>query len=858
MQSLPPILSSVRAKFAYRHYLRHPWQLVLGVAGISLGVAIVLAIDLTNTSASRGFDIANQSVAGDISHQIFGGSRTFDEEIYRALRADHGIYQISPWVEGELSLRHADQDHRLRIAGMDPLALMRRQSGREDGARGRSGVYEFGFRLIHDPGTVVMLSSAARRAGISEPGEFEYYRGDTRGTLRVIAIIPDEDYPAPAAMENTLVGDIASAQELLGLEGRLSRIDAWLTEGQAEIVERLLPTDLQLESSGARGNAMQQMTRAFQINLTALGLLALLIGAFLIYNTMTLSVLQRRPRIAVVRTLGLTRRELLIMVLSEAMVIGILGTLLGSAGGIWLSKMLVSLASRTLNDLYFASEVQAVTWSAWSMAKATMLGLGATVAASILPANEAARTPPTVTQSRSALEISTRLRSRALMLTGLALAIGAAMVLMLSGRSIIAGFFGLFMVVMAFAVMTPALLVLLVGLATPVMRSLFGLLGGVGARDVLSSLSRTQVAVAALAISISATVGVALMISSFRGSVEEWLDSFLRADIYISAQRGEARSALSPELVEQIRQRPGVDSVSTLHARRIWREEELVRVNVIDLDEQVFANFQFLDGAVSDRWQQFSSENSVIVSEPWAYRHNTRTGDRITLPTPGDDSEDKTLFTVTGVFRDYSSDQGIITIHTDTWDRHWPAADPPSLGIYLDPAVDATDFRQSLETELLDGAGLSARDNRSLKRFSLEIFDRSFAITDVLRVLTVIIAFIGILGALMAIQLERHREFAVLRAIGLTTRDLRRLLLIEGGLMGLAAGILAVPLGVALSWLLIFVINRRSFGWSMEFIVDPGYLLSALLLGLLAGLAASLYPAWYMSRTTPAAALRHE
>ena len=220
MQNLPPILSSVRAKFAYRHYLRHPWQLVLGVAGISLGVAIVLAIDLTNTSASRGFDIANQSVAGDISHQIFGSSRTFDEEFYRALRADHGIVQISPWVEGELSLRHAGQDHRLRIAGMDPLALMRRQSGREDDARGRSGVYEFGFRLIHEPGTVVMLSSTARRAGISEPGEFEYYRGDTRGTLRVIAIIPDEDYPAPAAMENTLVGDIASAQELLGLEGK--------------------------------------------------------------------------------------------------------------------------------------------------------------------------------------------------------------------------------------------------------------------------------------------------------------------------------------------------------------------------------------------------------------------------------------------------------------------------------------------------------------------------------------------------------------------------------------------------------------------------------------------------------------
>jgi putative ABC transport system permease protein len=281
-------------------------------------------------------------------------------------------------------------------------------------------------------------------------------------------------------------------------------------------------------------------------------------------------------------------------------------------------------------------------------------------------------------------------------------------------------------------------------------------------------------------------------------------------------------------------------------------------VNVIDVDEQVFGYFQFLDGEATDRWQQFRNEDSVIISEPWAYRRQVRTGDEITLPTSAKAGGGDQGFRVAGIFRDYSSDQGIVTIHARTWDRHWPASSPPSMGIYLDPNTDAASVKASLDEELLKATGLSSRDNRNLKQFSLEIFDRSFAITKVLRVLTIVIAFVGILGALMAIQLERHHEFAVLRATGLTPGNLRGLLLVEGGLMGLAAGLLAAPLGAALSWLLIFIINRRSFGWSMDFVVEPGYLLGALLLGLVAGLAASIYPAWHMSRTSPAAALRYE
>ncbi len=852
-------MTSTRFRLAYRHYLHHPWQFFLSVLGVGLGVAVVLAIDLTNASAKRGFALANQAIAGNVTHQIFGAPKTIDETVYRDLRVLHGFTEISPVVVGEVSVADDDgRQRRFQLLGIDPLAFMGTSPVQDSSAvapqrpAALTPLINAPGTLLTQPNAVILLRGAADTLGISAPAKVAVRIGATQHTLNVIAIVEDRDTPQAQALRSTLITDISSAQHLLGLAGRLSRIDATLSAARAAELQSKLPRPLLLEESGTRGHAMQQMTRAFHTNLTALSLLALLIGAFLIYNSMTLAILQRRELIATLRTLGLSRYELIGLIVSEALVLGACGTLLGSALGIGLSQSLLGLVTTTINDLYFAAEVQTLAYTPWIFVKTASLGMGATVLAAIVPAYEASRIAPIIAQSRSRLETATRHLSPRLFVAGLVVAGLALATFTFSGRSIGAGFGGLFLIVMAFALMTPAFLVMLINALHPALHKMLGLVGTIAARGVLASLSRTQVAVAALAIAISTTIGVALMIGSFRAAVEHWLEGYVSADIYITQAEDAGPDGIARATIDRINALPEVVAVSSFRSHEFWRAEQLIRVYVKGLHQPAFDDFVFLGGVRKSRWEGFRNRGGVIVSESYAYHHAAQVGDNILLATPKGDA----AFRIVGVYADYGSDRGIVTMHESTYFQHWPVSQPSALHVYLDSSADADTLLNTLNHSIFVAENLRASANKSIRRAALQIFDRSFAITEVLRVLTIVIAFVGILGALMAIQLERGREFAVLRANGLVPRDLVKLLLAEGGLMGLIAGLLALPLGIILAYVLIAVINRRSFGWSMQFVLEPRYLATGLALGLVAGVVASLYPAWRMARTSPATALR--
>jgi putative ABC transport system permease protein len=255
-----------------------------------------------------------------------------------------------------------------------------------------------------------------------------------------------------------------------------------------------------------------------------------------------------------------------------------------------------------------------------------------------------------------------------------------------------------------------------------------------------------------------------------------------------------------------------------------------------------------------DAWPAFSGRDTVIVSEPYAYHHRLTPGDTLILPA----TSGPRAFTVLDVFYDYGSDRGRVVMHRDTYDRYWNDPVFESMAVYLAPDTDSASFTAHIEREALAGTGLVARSNERIKRLSLAIFDRTFTVTEVLRLLTIVVAAIGILSALVAIQLDRTREFAVLRAGGLTRGELTRIMALEGGLMGAASAVLAMPLGVLMAAVLVHVINKRSFGWSMQFTLPWEQLAITLVLGLVAGAAAALYPAWRMNRQRLVHQLRYE
>ncbi len=274
----------------------------------------------------------------------------------------------------------------------------------------------------------------------------------------------------------------------------------------------------------------------------------------------------------------------------------------------------------------------------------------------------------------------------------------------------------------------------------------------------------------------------------------------------------------------------------------------------LGIEPRTYQSFRFKEGDPATIWPAFQEGGAVIVSEPYAYHHDLGAGSTLRLRTDQGERE----FPVAGVFYDYGSDQGVVMISRRTYDQYWQEGGITSLGLYATPGTDVDQLVASLRNLVGDQQQVVIRSNRALREASLEVFDRTFAITAVLRLLATVVAFVGVLSALMALQLERTREMGVLRATGLTPRQVWGLVTSQTGLMGLVAGLLAMPVGLVMAVVLIYVINRRSFGWTLQMAVDPFVLGQALLLALAAAILAGLYPALRMARTSPAEALREE
>jgi len=313
-------------------------------------------------------------------------------------------------------------------------------------------------------------------------------------------------------------------------------------------------------------------------------------------------------------------------------------------------------------------------------------------------------------------------------------------------------------------------------------------------------------------------------------------------------------STLDAAVVARLSGAPGVVAATTYRGVRVASPLGPTQLVALRIGPGSYRQFRFLAGSSDAVWPAFHERDAAIVSEPYAYRHGLGVGSVLRLRT----DRGERAFPVVGVFADYGSDQGVVMVSRRTYEAHWDDRGVSSLGLVLEPGADVEAAVAAFRARAGGSQHVLIRSNRALREASLEIFDRTFAITAVVRVLATAVAVIGVLSALMALQLERTRELGVLRAQGLTPREVWRLVLAETGLLGGIAGVLAVPVGIGLALVLIRVINRRAFGWSIETTVPADVLLQAVALAVLAALVAGLYPAWRMARTPPAAALREE
>jgi putative ABC transport system permease protein len=847
---------STLAAASVRHLLRHPAQLALTLIALALGVGTIVAVDIATASARRAFELSLAAINGPATHQIEGGPVGIDEQVYARLQVaglpGAGSVRATPVVAGYVTVG----ERVLQLIGVDPLSVEEPGGGPGRGAAAAAlADRSLARQWFTTPGSVVMSAGLARSLAIPADGRFTLAVGGVRHAAQVIVRLRAAD----PGYDGLILTDIAQAQEWLRSGPRLSRIDLQVPAGAtgSALLARLraqLPAGFTITGTRAAARETFAMTDAFTTNLRAMSLLALLVGTLLVYGAVSFAVLERRPVIAVLRALGATRREILVLVLCEAAVLGLTGAALGALLGVVIGHALLGLVSQTINDLYFVVSVRAVSVPPRVLAEALAAGVATALLAALLPALELAGSRPQLTLARSAVESRVRRLAGALALAGAGLALAAGLTVALSGRSLLAGFVALFLLLVSVAATTPAALralslggARLAASRSPVTR--------LALADVGNSLSRTGVAIAALGMALAAMIGVAIMVESFRESLREWLDQTMRADVYVSAPgvMASLERRLQPAVIEALLAVPGVRAHTEGRRVEVGSPAGPVDLTAVALLPESHAAYRLTQADAPAAWRAFTT-GAVLVSEPLAWRLSLHSGSVLRLETAAGLRE----FPVAGVYREYGNERGEVLMDLGLYRRYWQDPSIAALGLYLTAGSDAAMIVPALRQAVHGRQALLIRSNADIRRLSMQIFERTFVITRVLYWLAAGVAALGLLSALLAWQLTRARELALLRTLGLTPAAGAVLGLAQTLFMGIAAFLAALPAGVLTALVLTDVINRRAFGWQIDLHLRAAQFSNALWLALAAALAAGLYPAWRSVRAPLSAQLREE
>jgi putative ABC transport system permease protein len=822
-----------------------PVRTGLTVFAVALGVAVVLAMDLAGNAATGSFHSSLETLSGQQNFEITATGGV-PEELVGKLAALPYDWRIATRMEDYAVLAEAKRTIPLigldLIAESDRIGLQRSQSPAP--SQKTTANFELPLENLIAQDSIWVGESLGKR-----PGEtLQLLINDRSGIYVVRGTFPDAGGNEPA-----IVMDIAAAQLALRRAGRVDRIyiSVPLLESSTSLeewqrrVQQVLPEGVQVQAAGASTNENRKMLAAFRWNLRLLSYIALVVGAFLIYNTISVSVVRRRAEIGIARALGASRGQVLFAFLGEATLIGLTGALLGIPLGQLMASGAVNLMGTTVNLLYVTSRPGSIAFTPWSAALAIFVGAGVTLLSSWSPAHEAAQVAPVEAMARGRREFEIRVGKMSGLWYAVALALAAAAASRIPpvGGKPVFGYVATLLAVAAGVFAIPAFVDASVRATSPSLKKFLGVEALLAGRSLSGSLRRTSVLVAALCTAVAMMTAVGIMVGSFRQTVVTWMDSELPADLYMRPAGNPAADqhpTISPELSDAIARLPGVSEVQRLRAYEISYEGMPATLGSIDLENrQIYRTSDFLSGRnTTTVLAELRGANSVIVSEPFTYKHKVKAGDSLQLAL----GNTRKSFRIADVYYDYSSERGMILMDRSVMLKYLSDPAPSNIAVFVAQGGDVAAVRKEIEAAAANYRVLIFA-NGDLRGQAVQIFDRTFAITYALEAVAILVAVMGVAGALLALVIDRRRELGLLRYLGASSSQLRKLILTEAGLLGLLANLSGVVLGFFLSLILIFVINKQSFGWTIRLHWPVVVLLGATTVVCMATLLAGYYPA---------------
>jgi putative ABC transport system permease protein len=792
----------------------------LAAVAIALGVALSFAIELINRAAVNELAQGVQALAGDADVEVRGPRAGFDEAVYPTLARLPEVAAASPVVEVEAKL--AGRDETLAVVGIDVFRA---------GALTPRLVAQTADRLdVLRPDAVFLNPAALRLLRLAPGASVEVQVGLDIVALRVAGEV------AGGSSRPLAVMDIAGAQEAFGRVGSLSRVDLRLRPGVdvATFLGALrarLPPGVGAARPEAAAGAGARLSRSYRVNLQVLALVALFTGGLLVFSTQALAVARRRTQFALLRVLGLTRLRLTLLVVAESALIGATGSAVGIAGGFVLASLAVRVVGFDLGSGYFRGIAPALAFDPLAAAVFVALGTATAVLGSAVPAIDAARAPPArALKAGDETAAFARLRSPTPGLAVLALGGAATLLPPVDGLPVF-GYLAVALLMVGTLLLLPRLAAALLA-SVPSPRACAPRLALDQLRGAPGALT---VSLAAIVAGVGLMASMAIMVSSFRGSLDAWLARILPADVYLRAASGGDTAYLPAEVQARIASLPGVRRADFLREQRVSldpaRPPVVLQAREIDLRDPG-RSLPLVDTAIA---VASGAPPPAFVNEAAADLYRLAAGGIVTLPLGGK----AVPFTVAGVWRDYARPQGAIAIERSRYVALTGDATVTNAALWLAGGAGRPEVVAALRDDVPGGDRLEVFAPGAIRDLSLAIFDRTFAVTYALELAAIVIGLVGLSSSFGALVLARRREFGVLRHLGMTRRQVGAMLATEGVVasgIGLAIGL---ALGFAISLVLIHVINRQSFHWGMELSVPWAALggFAAIMLALATGTA---------------------
>ena len=843
-----------------RPLLNHPRSSLLSVASIALGVAVFLSIAIANRGAVESFHSAFAQITGRADLEIRGD---LSETYLPAVQHCEGVASTTPLVEAMVTLSDFPGES-MHLVGIDPFTA--------------AGILSIEPHLQESAGEGQgLLSWLGREAWIAVAPEFlgkhHLRKGDSvrlqgPGGPRSVKIGSEigNNTSTTATGGRVAVMDIAAAQEWVGSPGKLTALLLRIKNPEErEVVAgklgKILPPNVTIEPPASRTKQVDIMLSAFRMNLTALSLVSLMVGMFFVGNSAAAAVIRRRVSIGILRAVGVGQSMILGMVLAEAALCGLIGALIGIAMAPLLAGILAAPVAQTVTSLYLPVESQGELPSILEGLAGVVAGVGASLLAAWIPARQAASVDPTqVLHPGTAPEIFPMPSAR-LAGWGILMVIAAFLLSLgsLHGGSPFLGFAAAFLVMAGFSLFVPAVARGLGGFLSRRQTCHLGPIMRLALEQSLRSLHRTAPTIAALAAAVSMTVGISVMIHSFRSSVIAWADRTLTADLFIAPAANELVGlvhTLPAGATAWWKKQLGVKAIGTFREFEVRAASgQAVTLGVISGPAR--GSIDYLHGDGENKTQGLFHGEGVALSESLAQRLRVGPGDMLVLTSPRGPLQLKIL----DIYRDYTRDRGMALIGADVFRNIWGEQGIHSLAIEFAPGMTSQEIAQEGKA-FIDSFGgreaLVCYSNRSLKTRIVEIFNQTFAVTAVLRTISIAVAVGGVMLTLGMVVLERARDIGVLRAMGASSTQIIRMTLAESALIGVIASAVGLVSGGVLALVLTWVINKSFFGWSIDLSYPWMELLGVPVWMTGSAVLAGIVPAWRAAGIPPAAALRKE